>query len=233
MEPNPTPPSFNLGYTAGTTNIGAGYAAGIQQAGQSIAQGLGGALDVANRRQNASDMLDALHQGGALSDQAYKSIYGKSLGAQEQMLGMYANQWILDQANQRAMSLARGQGGVDVAVQHAKLLDTIRAVQEGYGAAAGVQQQKLLWQPPAQQQNPPAQPPVQQNQPAPAPSQAAILAAQQQAGQYAGGPTVRGAPPNPTAAPRLPGTRYVQRTDPASGKVQTGTLYPSGTFISD
>src|SRR5215475_13442377 len=116
MQFDPNPPTFDVKYDIGKVpDIGSGMAAGIASAGESIAKGASAAMDVMNRRQNATDMLNAMHQGGMLSDDAYSSIAGKSLGAQEQMLGMYANQWILDQANQRALSLQRGQGGVEVA----------------------------------------------------------------------------------------------------------------------
>ena len=224
------PPSFGgVRYDIGNVpNIGAGYAAGIAQAGEGIAKGVSGALDVMNRRQNAIDMLNALHAGGQLGDKAYQAVAGKSLGAQEQMIGMYANQWILDQANQRQQSLARGQGGVDVAVQHAKLLDTIQAIRGGNAPAAGVAQKQLLYQPPQPQQVQPVQ--TQQPQQQPQPPQTQLQIAQTQ-GPSAAGP--RPQQPNVTGAPRLPGARYVQRTDPATGQTQTGTLYPSGTFIQD
>jgi len=218
MEMDPTPPSFNIQAQVPTRDIGSGYAAGIAQAGHALSDATKGVADVMQRNQNANDMLNAMLQGKMLSPDAYKSLAGKSLGAKEQMLGMYANQWILDQANQRQASLQRGQGGVEVAVQHAKLLDTVNAVRSGYGTAAGVNPKEMYWQP-GQQQQPQQVQPQQQNQPQ---NQAQPPALQVQPQQK---PAV--------GAPALPGTRYVQRTDPATGKIQTGKLFPGGTFIPD
>jgi hypothetical protein len=77
---------------------------------------------------------------------------------------MYAGQWIADQAAQRQMSLARGQGGVQIGVEHAKLLDTLSAMGQGmrlpgmlkpedmrWGGGGGMPQQQPGQQQPGQQ----------------------------------------------------------------------------------
>jgi hypothetical protein len=143
MEMDPNPPSFNIQAQIPTTNIGAGYAAGIAQAGQSLAQATSGVMDVMNRNRTADDTLAAMQQNKMLTPDQYNSVANKSLGAKEQMLGMYAGQWIAQQAQQRALQQAGYQGNVQIAVEHAKLLDTIQAVKSGYGAAVGVQPGKL------------------------------------------------------------------------------------------
>ena len=228
----PTVSIPGFGYTAGTTNIGEGYAKGIQSAGESIGKGLGQAMDVMNRRQNATDMLNALHQGGMLSDDQYKSVAGKSLGAQEQMLGMYANQWILDQANKRAISLEQGKGGVDVATTHAKMLDLINYTRSPTGKPGAA-----AW-------TGPTSAPAPANQVV-APTQQQSNVAQQQAlgfGTTGGTPSLgvpnAAAPPAPPAAqaqtsaegkPPLPGS--IRVVDNATGK--KGWKLPSGQIIPD
>jgi len=234
MEMDPNPPSFNIPYSVPPMNIGEGYAKGITAAGEGIAKGVSSVMDVMTRNQNANDMLTALKQTGVLTPDQYNAVATKSLGAKESLTGMYANQWLLDQAARREQSLAAGKGGVEVATEHAKMLDMLNLYKSG---GPGLDQSKMPWNPP------PVQNPSQQNPTAPAPappvppSQPAILAAQQQAGQYAGGQKVQGAPPQPQKSlplgPSLPGTRYISRTDPTTGKTQTGKLYPSGVFVAD
>ena len=229
---DPNPPTFDVKYDIGKVpDIGSGYAAGIESAGKSIAGGISNALDVMNRRQNATDMLNAMVQGGMLSPDAYKAIAGKSLGAQEQMLGMYANQWVLDQAQQRQLSLARGQGGVEVATQHAKMLDLLNIArgQGGAGARVAGLPGGGPWTGGGQGGPPAGQAATVQNPAVTPPSPSALNVAQDTARGFGG--SVGAPPPRPGVQP--PGTRYVQRTDPNTGKVQTGTLYPSGQFIPD
>jgi hypothetical protein len=223
MEMDPNPPSFNIPYSVQPMNIGEGYAAGITQAGKSLSAATAGVMDVMTRNQNANDILTALKQTGVLTPDQYNAVATKSLGAKESLTGMYANQWVLDQAARREQSLAAGKGGVDVAVEHAKWLDVLNAYKSG---APGLDQSKMPWQPPVQ-------PNQQPNPPAPVlPSQPAILAAQQQGGQYAGGPQVQGARPSPRIGP-LPGSKRIQRTDPTTGKTQIGWQYPGGAFVAD
>jgi hypothetical protein len=143
MEFNPTPPTFNLQAQVPTRDIGTGYAAGITAAGQSLEKATSGVMDVMNRNRTADDTLAAMQQNKMLSPDQYNSVANKGLGAKEQMLGMYAGQWIAQQAQQRALQQAGYQGNVQIGVEHAKLLDTINAVKSGYGAAAGVQPGKL------------------------------------------------------------------------------------------
>jgi hypothetical protein len=142
-------PSFNIPFSVAPTDIGSGYAAGISQAGKSLAEAIGAVSDIAKQNVDANDTLAAMHQSGILKPEEYQAVMGKSLGAKQQMLGLYAGQWIADQAARRQAGLQTGQGDVQIHVEHAKLLDTIQAVKSGYGQAAGVNVGKL---------------PVQQNQ---------------------------------------------------------------------
>ena len=121
------PPSFaGVKYDIGNVpNIGAGYAAGISQAGEGIAKGVSGALDVMNRSRTADDMLQVLQQNKILSPEAYQSVAGKSLGAKESTIGMFAGQWLAQQAQQRELEKVGYTGAVDVATQHAKLMDSL------------------------------------------------------------------------------------------------------------
>jgi hypothetical protein len=143
MEMDPNPPSFNIQAQIPTRDIGAGYAAGITEAGKSLAAATSGVMDVMNRNRTADDTLAAMQQNKILTTDQYNSVANKSLGAKEQMLGLYAGQWIAQQAADRQQQLQTGQGNVQIAVEHAKLLDTINAVKSGYGAAVGVQPGKL------------------------------------------------------------------------------------------
>jgi hypothetical protein len=147
-------PTFNAAYTVPLTDIGSGYAKGISQAGTSIAEAIGTVADIGKQNVDANDTLAALHQTGILSPEEYNAVMGKSLGAKQSMVGLYAGQWIADQAARREQALKMGQSTADIATEHAKLLDTIQAVKSGYGQAARVDVGKL---PINQQQNKQAQ----------------------------------------------------------------------------
>jgi hypothetical protein len=158
-------PTFSAAYTTPLTDIGSGYAKGISQAGKSLSEAIGTVADIGKQNVDANDTLAALHQTGILSPEEYQAVMGKSLGAKQSMVGLYAGQWIADQAARRAQALQTGQGDVQVHVEHAKLLDTIQAVKSGYGQAAGVNVGKL---PINQQQTNkvvPTAPPIQKAQP--------------------------------------------------------------------
>jgi hypothetical protein len=157
-------PSFNIPYSVPLTDIGSGYAAGITQAGKSLSEAIGTVADIGKQNVDANDTLAAMHQSGILKPEEYQAVMGKSLGAKQQMLGLYAGQWIADQAARRAQGLQTGQGNVQIHVEHAKLLDTINAVKSGYGQAAGVNVGKLPINQQQNQQVPTAQP-VQKAQP--------------------------------------------------------------------
>jgi hypothetical protein len=160
-------PSFNIPFSVAPTDIGKGYAEGITQAGKSLSEAIGTVADIGKQNVDTNDTLTALHQTGILSPEEYNAVMGKSLGAKQQMVGLYAGQWIADQAQRRALGLQTGKGAVDVATEHAKLLDTIQAVKSGYGQAAGVNVGKLPIQQNQANQNqavPTAQP-VQRAQP--------------------------------------------------------------------
>lgn len=136
---SPNPPSFDVKYDIGRPpDIGAGYAAGISEAGKGLAAGLHDALSIAARNSTVDDTLQAMNKSKILSDDAYKAVAGKSLGAKEQMMGLYAGQWISDMAAQRQAALARGEAGNTIGVEHAKFLDTMSAATGKYGAPGQV-----------------------------------------------------------------------------------------------
>jgi hypothetical protein len=136
-------PNFNIGFTVAPTDIGSGYAKGITAAGESLAKAIGSVSDIAKQNVDTNDTLTALHQNKILTDDEYNSVMNKSLGAKQTMLGMYAGQYLANQAAAREMAKQTGAGQVDINVAHAKLLDTIQAVKSGYGLAAGVNTGKL------------------------------------------------------------------------------------------
>ena len=136
-------PTFSGAFDVKPTDIGAGYAAGITSAGKSIGEAITGISDIAKQNTDTNDTLTALKQGGILKPEEYESVMGKSLGAKQQMVGLYAGQYIADQAERRAAALQSGKAAADIATEHAKLLDVMNAVKTGYGAAAGVNTGKL------------------------------------------------------------------------------------------
>jgi hypothetical protein len=160
-------PSFNLTYNTPLTDIGKGYAEGITKAGESIGGAITGIMGGVNpktgevtegifgQQRKADDTLAAMHQAGMLTKEQYDAVAGKGLGAKQQMVGLFATNWVNEQANQRALALEQGKGNVEINVAHAKLLDTINAVKSGYGAAVGVKPGAQPVQPQQQQQNAP------------------------------------------------------------------------------
>jgi len=159
-------PSFNLTYNTPLTDIGSGYAAGISQAGQGISSAITGLMGGVNpktgeiqqgifgQQRQADDTLAAMQQSGMLSKEQYDAVAGKSLGAKNQMIGMYSTSWLNEQAQKRSLALEQGKGAVEVDVAHQKLLDTINVVKSGYGTAVGVKPGSLPITP-NRQQNPP------------------------------------------------------------------------------
>jgi hypothetical protein len=217
----------NLPYNVQNVDIGSGYAAGITQAGKSISGAITGVLGGMNEKgepvqgileqsQTSKDMLATLNtmknpDGSAVLPQdQYEAAVGKSLGAQQALIGLYTNKWIADQAAARQLSLEQGKGGVDVATAHAKLLDTYQMIKTGgsAGAAAtGVKPGQVALdggsstsatQPP----NQPAQP----GQPAP------------QLG--------------PPGHPQIPaGAKFGTMTNPQTKEVVRGWQMPDGSFL--
>jgi hypothetical protein len=157
-------PAFNAAFDVRPTDIGSGYAAGIAQAGQSVAQAIGSVADIGKQNVDANDTLAALNQTGILKPEEYQAVMNKSLGAKQSMIGLYAGQWIADQAQRRALGLQTGKGAVDVATEHAKLLDTIQAIKQGNAAAVGVKPGTVPIAP-AQKPQVPTAPPVQPAKP--------------------------------------------------------------------
>jgi hypothetical protein len=159
-------PQFNLTYDVKPTDIGEGYAKGITAAGTSIAQALGAVSQVYTQNRNADDMLTAMQANKMITPDEYEAVAGKSLGAKQQLLGMYATQYASQQAQQRALALQKGTGAVDIGVAHAKLLDTITQLKAGNPVTGDVK--KMPYQGPQPQQ---AQQPAGQQITAPAPWQ--------------------------------------------------------------
>jgi hypothetical protein len=162
-DPLPAPSFGSLGFNVAPMNIGEGYAQGITEAGKAAASTIGAVSDIAKQNMDANDTLTAMKEGNILPQDAYESVMGKSLGAKQQMLGLYAGQYIANQAARRAQDLQMGKSSADIHTEHAKLIDTMRAVQSGYGAAVGVQPGKMPVQP--NQPPPRAQPANVQVQP--------------------------------------------------------------------
>jgi len=203
---DPTPPQFNLTYNAGKTDIGAGYAAGITEAGKAIGGAISGVSQLMQQRQDATDTLNAMHGTGMLSDDQYKAIAGKSLGAQQSMIGMYANAWIQQQAQSREMQKMGYGANLDVWKQHQALLDEISKLKATRPQTLPMNVQEPQQQQPAPRALPPnAAPPVQRAQ------------AVQQPPQYRIGPNWTG---------QLPQV-YKSGSMPVNGKPTAGILVPS------
>jgi hypothetical protein len=159
-DPLPAPDFARTQFNVSPTDIGSGYAAGITQADQSVAQAIGSVSQVYTQNRNADDMLTAMQTNKMITPDEYEAVAGKSLGAKQQLLGMYATEYAAQQAQARALAQQRGGGAVDIGVAHAKLLDTINQLRQGYSTDP----RKTPYQPPAQQ--PPAQQPPAQQPPA-------------------------------------------------------------------
>lgn len=140
------------------SNFGESYAAGIGAAGKSISDAISSLGNQYLENRNVDDSLAALTKTGVLKQDEYDAVAGKSTAAKQQVLGLYAGQWIADQAAQRQVALQKGAGNVEIGTSHAKLLDTIAAIQGKYGpsgpAAAGVQPDKQQMPSPQQPQQP-------------------------------------------------------------------------------
>jgi hypothetical protein len=145
-------PQFNLTYDVKPTDIGSGYAAGITQAGKSLAEAIGSVSQTYTQNRNADDMLTAMQANKMITPDEYEAVAGKSLGAKQQLLGMYATEYASQQAQQRALALQKGTGAVDIGVAHAKLLDTITQLRQGYSTDPRKTPYQPAQQQPAQQQ---------------------------------------------------------------------------------
>jgi hypothetical protein len=124
-------PSFNIPFSVAPTDIGKGYAEGITQGGKSLAEAIGSVSQIYTQNRDADDMLTAMQANKMITPEEYEAVAGKSLGAKQQLLGMYATQYAAQQAQQRALALQKGTGAVDIGVAHAKLLDTITQLKAG------------------------------------------------------------------------------------------------------
>lgn len=132
-------PAFNLQYNTPLTDIGKGYAEGITKAGESIAGAIGNVLGgginpktgeiqqgIYGQNRTADDILSTMHENKILSDEAYKSIAGKSLGAKQTMMGQFWSQYEEQQKQERAIALEKVKGAVDIGTAHAKTQDLLR-----------------------------------------------------------------------------------------------------------
>jgi hypothetical protein len=212
-------PQFNLTYDVKPTDIGSGYAAGITQAGKSLAEAIGSVSDIAKQNLDTNDTLTAMHQTGILKPEEYESVMGKSLGAKQQMLGLYAGQWIADQAAKRALGLSTGQ-------EYGKLQAQINAIRAGYGRLVGYDPTKLPAQPADKKPVVPTAQPIQKAQP--------VSPGEKVAG-VPGQPTPLGSPDitNPLAAGVIIGTPLAGK-DPIPPGSKTATLRGQrGYLMSD
>jgi hypothetical protein len=201
-------PGFS--YNVSLPNIGEGYAKGIETAGKGVAAGLHDVLDVATQNRNADDTLQAMNKAKILSDDAYNAVAGKSLGAKQTMLGLYAGQWVAQQAQSRELQKQGYGANLDVWKAHQAILDEYARIQATKPQTLPMNVQKPnRQQTPAPRAIPPgAAPPVQPAQPA---------RPVQQPGQYAIGPTWTGALPQV----------YKSGSMPINGKPTAGILVPA------
>jgi hypothetical protein len=219
-------PQFS--YDVKPMDIGEGYAKGITAAGEGIAKGLHDVLDVATRNQNVNDTLQAMNQNKILSDEAYKSVASKSLGAKESMLGLYAGEWIKQQAQERELQKVGYTGAVTYAVEHGKLLDSVSLLKAGV-PVPGFDPKKMIINPQTGQPTPPAPraqpvtPPAPRAQPVTPPT------------QTTGAPTPTWTM-GPNAAPPLPQLKKVGAPLNLSEPIPPGATHqtikmPDGRYI--
>jgi hypothetical protein len=147
-------PTFNLQYTTPLTDIGKGYAEGITKAGESLGSAITGVMGGVNpktgevtegilgQQRKVDDTLAAMYQSGMLKKEQYDAVAGKSMGAKQQMVGLFASDWVNQQAQDRALALQKGQAANTIGVEHAKLLDTINMMKN-----QGVVGNKVIWRP--------------------------------------------------------------------------------------
>ena len=206
-----TPALGNETYTqVPPSNFGEAYAAGIGAAGKSLSDAITAVGGEYLQNRQVDDTLKAMNQNKILSDDEYQSVAGKSLGTKQTMLGMYAGQWLADQAQNRAVALQKGQYSGQIDVEHAKLLDTIKALQGKYGPqggqAVGVQPGK---------------------QPAPAP----VTGGSNSQTSNVVGPVapVVGQPVQKNML-LAPGVQPGQMTNPKTGQIVRGWTMPDGSF---
>jgi len=219
-------PSFNIPFSVAPTDIGSGYAAGISQAGKSLSEAIGSVADIGKQNVDANDTLTAMHQSGILKPEEYQAVMGKSLGAKQQMLGLYAGQYIADQAERRAAALQMGKSVADINTEHQKLLDQLDMVKKGYGKLVGIDPSKLPIQQNQQNQQVQTAQPIQKAQP--------VSPAEKLAG-VPGQPTPLGSPDitNPLAAGVIIGVPLAGK-DPIPPGSKTATLRGQrGYLMSD
>lgn len=185
-------------------DFGKDYGQAIGAAGQTLAGAITSIGGQYLQNRDVDDTLAAMNKNKILTDDEYQSVAGKSTAAKQQILGLYAGQWLADQAQNRAVALQKGQYAGQIDVEHQKLLDTIRAVQGGYGAAAGVN--------PGKQPAPAA--------PAPAAAAPAPVAPVQ---------PVVGAPVAKNMLLR-PGVTPGQMVNPKTNQIVRGWTFPDGSF---
>ena len=130
VDRNPQNPVSAIGYSqVPPSNFGESYAAGIEQAGKALSAAIQGTGDIVQRNQSANDMLSALGKmkdssgNPLIPDEDFKAVMSKSLGAKESLVGLYAGQYIANQAAARQQALQVGKGAVDINVKHNELLD--------------------------------------------------------------------------------------------------------------
>jgi hypothetical protein len=105
-------PQFNIPYNVTVPNVGAGYAAGITQAGSSIANAITNVADIYNQNQSANDTLSQLalmkdaSGNPIIPPDEYQSLMTKSLGAKHEMIGLLVGRF--QQQYQAQLEQAKG-----------------------------------------------------------------------------------------------------------------------------
>lgn len=143
-------------YNTPAIDIGSGYAQGITSAGKSISGAISGILGgvddkgnvthgILEQNQTANDMLSMLNTmtgpdgRKVLPDEAYQNAMGKSLGAKQQMIGMYQGQWQTNMAARieqaKQIAVAAGTAAAQQPYQIAQIRE--RGTQEQEAARAG------------------------------------------------------------------------------------------------
>jgi hypothetical protein len=125
-----TPPTFSGSFDVKPTDIGAGYAAGITSAGQSIAGAIGAVMGgynaktgelqegILDQKKSSEDTLDMLHTHGVIDDATYEKAKTSSLGAQQKMIGISTAEFNtklqaqLEQQRALAVTAAQNQGAM-------------------------------------------------------------------------------------------------------------------------
>jgi hypothetical protein len=117
-----------------SSGIASGLAAGASAA-KPIEDAINYMTSIKMRTDAASDTLAALHSMGQIDQKTYEAVAGKSVGAQEAMIGQITAQNLANQAAARQAGLqysgAAATGSQERQTQHQALLDQLAMYQQG------------------------------------------------------------------------------------------------------